>query len=244
LPDLNHIPENVLEHAKVLWIGYPNNPTGAVATPEFFQKVVEFAKKNNICVCHDNPYSEVTFDGYQPPSFLQAEGARDVGIEFNSFSKTYNMTGWRIGMAVGNPDVIKALKTMKSNLDSGIPQAIQLMAIEAFNGPQDSVKEHNDTYQRRRDLLVETLNKMGLKATLPKASLYIWAKVPDNFTSAEFTADLLDKVGVVVTPGTGYGPSGEGYVRLSLTVTDASFLKGLSRMAEWRDSKNILRYKK
>lgn len=244
LPDFTRIPPNVLERAKVLWINYPNNPTGAVADLPFFQKVVEFAKKYNICVCHDNPYSEVAFDGYQPVSFLQAEGSREVGIEFSSFSKTYNMTGWRIAMAVGNPEVIKALKTMKSNLDSGIPQAIQLMAIEAFNGPQDCVKEHNDIYQRRRDLLVETLNKMGLEAVPPKASLYVWAKIPEGYTSAEFAADLLDKVGVVVTPGNGYGRNGEGYIRLSLTVSDASLLKGLSRMAEWRDSKNILKYKR
>jgi len=186
----------------------------------------------------------VAYDGYQPVSFLQAQGARETGIEFHSFSKTYNMTGWRIGMAVGNADVIGALKTMKSNLDSGIPQAIQLAAIEALSGPQDCIKEHNDIYQRRRDLVVETLNKMGLQAQPPKASLYIWAKVPDGYTSAEFAADLLDKVGVVVTPGLGYGRSGEGYVRLSLTVQDAVLIKGLSRMAAWRDSKNILRYKK
>ena len=244
LPDLTHIPHDVLAHSKVLWINYPNNPTGAVASLEFFSQVVEFAKKHHICVCHDNPYSDVAFEGYKPPSFLQVEGAREVGIEFNTFSKTYNMTGWRIGYAVGNAEVINALKTMKSNLDSGIPQAIQLMAIQAFKGPQDAIKEHNDIYQRRRDLLIETLHKMGLKVKLPQASLYVWARVPDNFTSAEFATDLLDKVGVVVTPGTGYGPSGEGYVRLSLTISDASFLKGLSRMAEWRDSKNILRYKK
>ncbi len=244
LPDLNRIPVNVLEKTSVLWINYPNNPTGAVADLLFFEQVVEFAKKHNICVCHDNPYSEVAFDGYQPVSFLQAEGAREVGIEFHSFSKTYNMTGWRIGMAVGNPEVIKALKTMKSNLDSGIPQAIQLAAIEAFNGPQECIKEHNDIYQRRRDLLVETLNKMGLQAKPPKASLYVWAKIPDGYTSAEFAADLLDKVGVVVTPGIGYGRSGEGYIRLSLTIPDALLLKGLSRMADWRDSKNIIRYKR
>ncbi len=244
LPELDRIPSNIAERAKVLWINYPNNPTGAVADLGFFRRAAEFGKKYDICVCHDNPYSDVAYDGFRPPSFLQAEGARETGIEFHSLSKTYNMTGWRIGMAVGNAQVIKALKTMKSNLDSGIPQAIQLMAIEAFTGPQDCIKEHNDMYQRRRDLLVETLNKMGLECSLPKASLYVWAKVPPGFTSAEFTADLLDKVGVVVTPGTGYGRNGEGYIRMSLTVQDATFLKGLSRMAEWRDSKNILRYKR
>ncbi|MDP2920053.1 MAG: LL-diaminopimelate aminotransferase [Dehalococcoidia bacterium] len=244
LPDFSRVPESVLQQAKVLWLNYPNNPTGAVADLPFFNRAVEFAKKYNLCVLHDGPYSDVAYDGYKPVSFLQAEGAREVGIEFHSLSKSYNMTGWRIGMAVGNAEVIGALKTMKSNLDSGIPQAIQLMAIQAFNGPQDCIKEHNDIYQRRRDLLVETLNKMGLQATLPKASLYVWAKVPEGYTSVEFANDLLDKCGVVVTPGIGYGRNGEGYVRLSLTIQDANLLKGLSRMAGWRDSKNILRYKK
>jgi len=244
LPEFKSIPQNVLERTKVIWINYPNNPTGAVADLDFFNNVVEFAKKHNLCVCHDGPYSEIAYDGYQPPSFLQAKGAKEVGIEFHSLSKSFNMTGWRIGMAVGNAEVINALKIMKSNLDSGIPQSIQLAAIEALNGPQNSIKEHNDVYQRRRDLIVETLNKMGLHATLPKASLYIWAKVPEGYTAIDFTNDLLDKVGVVVTPGTGYGRNGEGYVRLSLTVPDAVLIKGLSRMSAWHDSKNILRYKK
>jgi LL-diaminopimelate aminotransferase len=244
LPDLDNIPSDILAKARVLWLNYPNNPTGAVADLKFFNKAVEFAKKHDICICHDGPYSEVAFDGYTPVSYLQAEGAKDVGIEFHSLSKTYNMTGWRIGMAVGNAQAINALKIMKSNLDSGIPQAIQYAAIEALNGSQNCIKEHNDVYQRRRDLIVDTLNKMGLEAQLPKASLYIWAKVPHGFTSVEFTNDLLDKVGVVVTPGTGYGSNGEGYVRLSLTIADALLLKGLSRMVQWHDSKNIMRPKK
>jgi LL-diaminopimelate aminotransferase len=244
LPDLDNIPTEILAKTKVLWLNYPNNPTGAVADLKFFNKAVEFAKKHDICICHDGPYSEVAFDGYIPVSFLQAEGAKDVGIEFHSFSKTYNMTGWRIGMAVGNATAINALKTLKSNLDSGIPQAIQYVAIEALTGPQNCIKEHNDVYQRRRDLIVDTLNKMGLEAKQPKASLYIWAKVPHGFTSVEFTNDLLDKTGVVVTPGTGYGSNGEGYVRLSLTIADALLLKGLSRMVQWHDGKNIMRPKK
>jgi LL-diaminopimelate aminotransferase len=244
LPDLDNIPADVLEKARVLWLNYPNNPTGAVADLSFFNKAVAFAKQHNICICHDGPYSEVAFDGYKPASFMQADGAKDVGIEFHSLSKTYNMTGWRIGMAVGNPAVINSLKIIKSNIDSGIPQAIQYAAIEAFSGPQDCIKEHNEIYQRRRDLIVDTLNKMGLEAVPPKASLYIWAKVPRGFTSVEFATDLLDKVGVVVIPGIGYGQNGEGYVRLSLTIADASLLKGLNRMAQWHDGKNILRPKK
>jgi LL-diaminopimelate aminotransferase len=244
LPDLDNIPADILARARILWLNYPNNPTGAVADLNFFNKAVQFAKNHNLCICHDGPYSEVAFDGYKPVSFLQVEGAKDVGIEFHSLSKTYNMTGWRIGMAVGNPEVINSLKTLKSNIDSGIPQAIQYAAIEAFNGPQDCIKEHNDVYQRRRDLIVDTLNKMGLEAVLPKASLYIWAKVPKGFNSVEFATDLLDKVGVVVIPGIGYGKNGEGYVRLSLTIQDATLLKGLNRMVQWHDSKNIMRPKK
>ena len=244
LPDLDSIPVNILEKTKVLWLNYPNNPTGAVADLKFFNKAVEFAKKHDICICHDGPYSEVAFDGYTPVSFLQAQEAKDIGIEFHSLSKTYNMTGWRIGMAVGNARVINALKIVKSNIDSGIPQAIQYAAIEALTGPQNCIKEHNDVYQRRRDLIVDTLNKMGLEAKPPKAGLYIWAKVPNGYTSVEFANDLLDKVGVVVTPGIGYGSNGEGYIRLSLTIADASLLKGLSRMAQWHDGKNILRPKK
>lgn len=243
LPDLKTIPADVLQKTKVLWINYPNNPTGAIADIDFFSQVVEFAKKNDIMVCHDGPYTEVAFDGYKPVSFLQAPGAKDVGIEFHSLSKSYNMTGWRIGMAVGNAAMIKALATLKSNIDSGIPQAIQLMAVEALRGPQESIQEHNAIYQRRRDLVVEGLNKMGLEAAVPKASLYVWAKVPPGYTSATFTADLLDQCGVVVTPGPGYGSSGEGYIRLSLTIPDALLVKGLSKLAGWHDTVNKFKAK-
>lgn len=243
LPDLTTIHPDVLQKAKILWINYPNNPTGAVAEIDFFSQVVEFAKKNDIAVCHDGPYTEVAFDGYKPVSFLQAPGAKDVGIEFHSFSKSYNMTGWRIGMAVGNAAMIKALATLKSNIDSGIPQAIQLMAVEALRGPQDCIQEHNSIYQRRRDLVVEGLNKMGLEAQVPKASLYVWAKVPPGYTSASFTADLLEQCGVIVTPGPGYGRSGEGYIRLSLTIPDALLIKGLSKLNGWHDQVNKFKAK-
>jgi LL-diaminopimelate aminotransferase len=243
LPNLRAIPEHILEMTKLLWINYPNNPTGAVADLRFFNQVVEFAKKNDIAVCHDGPYTEVAFDGYEPISFLQADGAKEVGVEFHSLSKSFNMTGWRIGVVVGNELMVKALMTLKSNIDSGIPQAIQLMAIEALSGSQDCILEHNTIYQRRRDLVVEVLNKIGLEAQTPMASLYVWAKVPPGYTSASFAADLLEQVGVVITPGLGYGPSGEGYVRLSLTVADASLVKGLSRLAGWRDDVNKFRIK-
>jgi LL-diaminopimelate aminotransferase len=241
LPDLNAVPAYILQRAKLLWISYPNNPTSAVADLDFFNRVVEFARKHKLAVCHDGPYSEVAFDGYQPVSFMQAEGARELGVEFHSLSKTYNMTGWRIGMAVGNGVMIDALKRLKSNLDSGVPQAIQRAAIAALTGPQDCVKEHNDVYQRRRDLIIEVLNNIGLEAKPPKASLFIWAKVPQGYSSVEFAADLLDKVGVAVTPGVGYGKHGEGYVRLSLTVPDATIVKGLSKLSSWRDTKKNVR---
>ncbi|MFH0768125.1 MAG: LL-diaminopimelate aminotransferase [Chloroflexota bacterium] len=243
LPNLNNIPGEILKRTKLLWLNYPNNPTGAVADLNFFNKAVEFARQYDIGICHDGPYSEVTFDGYQSVSFMQADGAKDVGIEFHSFSKSYNMTGWRIGMAVGNAAMIGALKTIKSNLDSGIPQAIQYAAIEALTGPQDCIPEHNAIYQRRRDLVVDVLNRIGLEAKTPKASLYVWAKVPEGYNSTDFATDLLEQVGVVVTPGIGYGKSGEGYVRLSLTIADASLVKGLSRLAGWHDSKNKFKIK-
>jgi LL-diaminopimelate aminotransferase len=241
LPNFDAVPAYALKGAKLLWLNYPNNPTGATAEIDFFNRVVELARHHEFVVCHDGPYSEVAFDGYQAPSFLQAEGAKEVGVEFHSLSKSYNMTGWRVGMVVGNATVIDALKRLKSNLDSGIPQAIQYAAIEALTGPQACIPEHNLIYQKRRDLIIEVLNNMGLKAKPPKASLYIWAKVPKDYNSVDFAADLLEKVGVVVTPGVGYGKQGEGYIRVSLTVPDAAVVKGLSRLSAWRDSKRRLR---
>jgi LL-diaminopimelate aminotransferase len=243
LPDLTAIPDEVIKKAKILWINYPNNPTGAVAEMAFFNKVVEFAKRNNILVCHDGPYSEVSFDDYKPVSFLQAEGAKDIGVEFHSLSKSYNMTGWRVGMVVGNSEAVQALNTVKSNLDSGIPQAIQFAAIEALNNSQEAIVKHNAVYQRRRDLLIEVLNDIGVEAKPPKAGLYIWAKVPEGYTSVEFTNDLLDNLGIVVTPGTGYGAYGEGYVRLSLTIPDANLVKGLSRLSGWKNNKDKFKAK-
>ncbi len=241
LPDLDAVPAYILKKAKLLWLSYPNNPTSAVADLDFFNRAVEFARRNNLAICHDGPYSEVTFDGYKPDSFLQAEGAKEVGMEFHSLSKTYNMTGWRIGMAVGNAVMIDALKRLKTNIDSGVPQAIQYAAIEALNGPQDCIQEHNAIYQRRRDLVIEVLNNIGLKAQTPKASLYIWARVPKGYSSMDFATDLLERVGVVVTPGTGYGQNGEGYIRLSLTIPDAALVRGLSKLSNWRDSRRRLK---
>ncbi len=244
LPDLDAIPEEIAKKAKLIWLNYPNNPTGAIADLDFFNRAVQFARQHGLAVCHDGPYSEVSFDGYQPVSFMQADGAKEVGVEFHSLSKTYNMTGWRIGMVVGNAEMVDALRRLKTNLDSGIPQAIQCAAIEALSGPQDCIAEHNTIYQRRRDLIIDILSDIGLEAKTPKASLYIWAKIPKDYTSLEFANDLLDQVGVVVTPGIGYGKNGEGYVRLSLTIPDAALVKGLSRLAGWHDSKHRFKAKR
>jgi len=234
LPDLASIPQVIARKAKVLWINYPNNPTSAIADIGFFDQVASFAKEHDIAVCHDGPYTEVAFDGYRPVSFMQADGAKEVGVEFHSLSKSYNMTGWRVGMVVGNPTIIDALKRVKSNLDSGIPQAIQHAAIEALNGPQGCIDEHNRIYQRRRNRLMQALDQIGVKAETPRASLYIWARVPDGNTSIQFATMLLDEIGVVVTPGVGYGKSGEGYIRLSLTVPDERLDEAIVRLKAWR----------
>jgi LL-diaminopimelate aminotransferase len=237
LPELDTIPQEILKKAKVLWLNYPNNHTGAVAGIDYFEKAIAFARKNNLAICHDGPYTEVAYEGYKPASFLQAKGSKEVGIEFHSLSKSYNMTGWRIGMAVGNEKMIDALRRIKSNLDSGIPQAIQYMAITALSGSQNAIDDHNKIYQNRRDRVIQTLTSLGIKAVTPKASLYIWAKCPDGYTSIEFADDLLEQSSVVVTPGNGYGPNGEGYIRLSLTISEANLEKGLVKLASWKNKK-------
>jgi len=234
LPDLDAVPADVARRARVLWINYPNNPTAACASLDFFERVVHFAQRYDLAVCHDLAYADVAYDGYVPPSFLEVPGARQVGIEFNSLSKAYNMTGWRVGMAVGNAALVDALTRVKSNLDSGIPQAIQQMAIAAMDGPQDAIAAHNAVYQRRRDRVVEVLRAIGLTVEPPKASLYIWAKLPEGERSIEFATRLLEDTGVVVTPGIGYGAHGEGYIRLSLTTPDDRIDEGLRRLASWR----------
>lgn len=231
LPDLDAIPQGAARKAKVIWLNYPNNPTGAIADGAYFAKVVEFAKAYDIAVLHDASYSEVAFDGYRPVSFLETPGAMDVGVEFHSLSKSYNMTGWRLGMAVGNADIISALMVVKSNLDSGVPNAIQYMGIEAMALSQDDIDARNRIYERRRDRVVQTLQAVGLDAIPPKASLYVWTRIPQGFSSAEFTAKLLDEANIVVTPGNGYGQYGEGYIRLSLTIGDDDMERGLERLA-------------
>ena len=234
LPDLESIPEGIARKSKLMWLNYPNNPTGAVANLEYFARAVEFAKKYDIAVMHDACYTEVAYDGYRPPSFLQVDGAMDVGVEFHSLSKSFNMTGWRIGMAVGNAKMIDALLTIKSNLDSGVPQAVQHMAIEALRRPLESVDDRNAVYQARRDRIVPVLEDMGMAVDSPKAGLYIWARVPDGYQSAEFAEKLLEDTDVLMIPGGNYGPAGEGYVRLSITLTDDLIDKALDRVSGWR----------
>ena len=234
LPELDSIPADVARAAKVMWLNYPNNPTSAVATEEDFSSAIAYCRDNDIALLHDAAYSEVGYDGYRACSFLQVSGSSEIGLEFHSLSKTYNMTGWRIGMAVGNADMIKALFQIKANLDSGIPQAVQEMAMEALTGPQDCVAENVATYKWRRDRVIKALTTMGLQVEVPRASLYVWAPVPEGFKSAEFAARLLEDIDIVVTPGSSYGQYGEGYIRLSLTTPNDQVEKGCQRLETWR----------
>jgi LL-diaminopimelate aminotransferase len=227
IPVLSDIPKDVLKTAKLMFINYPNNPTAAVASTDFYREVVDFASENNIIVVSDNPYSEIAYDGYRAPSFLEVKGAMDVGVEMHSLSKTYNMTGWRIGMAVGNADILSGLGRVKTNVDSGVFNAVQHAAITALSGPQDCVREACAVYQERRDILVKGLNEMGYNVPAPKATFYVWMQVDDCM---KFSAMMLDKAGIVVTPGVGFGRSGEGYVRFALTRPKERIIEALGRM--------------
>ncbi len=232
LPRLDQVPADVVDRARLLWLNYPNNPTGAIADEEFFARAIEWASSHDVWIAHDLAYADVTFDGYVAPSILEVKGAREVAIEFNSLSKSFNMTGWRVAMAVGNHKLVDALTRVKSNFDSGIPQAIQEMAIAALNGPLEEINRHNDVYARRRDRAVEVLRTLGLHVDSPRASLYIWARLPEGeHSSADYAERLLDATGVVVTPGISYGDAAEGYVRLSLTLADDRLEEGLDRLS-------------
>ncbi len=229
-PDLERIDKGIARRAKIMFLNYPNNPTAATAEKSFFKEVVDFARENEIIVLHDNPYSELTFDGYEAPSFLAVKGAKDVGVEFGSLSKTYNMTGWRIGFVVGNSEILKGLKLVKTNIDSGAFQAVQMAGIAALTGPQDCVKQNVEIYKRRRDLLADGLRSSGIELEKPKATFYIWAKVPSGFSSIQFSMFLLERTGVVVTPGIGFGEAGEGFVRFSLCVSEERILEACERI--------------
>lgn len=230
LPDLDSLSSNVLRRAKILWLNYPNNPTAAVAPRGYFEKAVAFAREHDLIVCHDAAYSEMTYDGYTAPSFLETPGARDVAIEFHSLSKTYNMTGWRIGFAAGNPELVAGLKKAKSNVDSGQFNAIQEAAIAALESDQSCVREMQATYEERRDVLVSGLRSLGIDAPSPQATFYIWTPVPAGFTSQSFSALLLEKGGIVCTPGNGFGDPGEGYVRMALTVPKERMEEVITRL--------------
>ena len=236
LMDFDAIPREVRRLARILWLNYPNNPTTATADLDFFKRAVEFGRENNIIIAHDNAYGENTYDGYEAPSILQVDGADEVAVEFFSLSKAFSMTGWRAGFVVGNESAVSALNTVKENVDNGTMRAIQFAAAKALSMAEELIPPINAVYQRRRDMVVDAFNQNGWHIEKPKGTIYIWAPVPEKYngSSAEFTTDLLEKTGVVVTPGLGYGQWGEGYFRISLTYPDEVLKKALSRIMEIR----------
>ena len=231
MPDLEAVPADVAARANLLFLNYPNNPTGAIAAEGFFERAVAFARVHDVIVVHDNAYSEIAFDGYRPPSFLSAEGAKEVGVEIFSLSKGWNMTGWRIGWVAGNPEVVEHFRRLKTNLDSGMFDALQLAGVAALMQARAFPAEMSELYRRRRDIMIDALARIGLPATPPQATPYIWVRVPDGFTSETFTELVLAEAGVVVSPGPSFGPSGEGYVRVSLTVADERLEEAANRIA-------------
>jgi len=233
LPDLEAIPPEVLRRSRVLWLNYPNNPTGAIAPLDFFARAVEFAHRHDLLVCHDAPYADVTFDGYVAPSMLQVEGAKEVVLEFNSLSKSHNMAGWRVGMAVGYAEAVSALGLVKTNLDSGIFRPIQDAAIVALSDDQGWLAGRNAIYQERRDIVLTALEQAGLAVRKPKAGLYLWPQVPQGLTAADFAWRLLGETGVSVTPGTVFGEHGEGYVRLSLGQDTQRIREAMARLSDF-----------
>jgi LL-diaminopimelate aminotransferase len=229
-PDLDAVPEDVAGRANLLYLDYPNNPTGAVVPEGAFERAVDFGRRHELIVVHDNAYTEITFDGYVAPSFLETPGAKDVGVEIFSLSKGWNMTGWRCGLVAGNSEVVERYRQLKANLDSGLFEAIQRAAVAAFTSERDFPRRMSDVYARRRDVLVEALAQIGLDVQPPKATPYFWVRVPEGHSSASFAALVLEEANVVVSPGPGYGPSGEGFVRLSLTVPDERLEEAVGRI--------------
>ena len=235
LPDLFSVPRKVLKRAKIIFLCYPNNPTAAIVEREFLEEAVSFARRHNLILANDFSYSEITFDGYRPPSLLQVKGSKEIGIEFHSFSKTYNMAGWRIGFVVGNKDLINSIARVKRYIDFGIFAAIQKAATLALKGPQDCVRQIRETYRRRRDILVEGLRSLGWEVESPKATMYVWAPLPPRYSamsSLEFSKFLLEKTGVVVSPGTGFGKGGEGYVRFALVEGEQRISEAVRRIGK------------
>ena len=235
LPDLAAIPKDAARKAKLMWLNSPNNPTSVVMTKEYFKRVVAFAQEHQIIICHDAAYSEIYYDGRRPPSFMEVDGAKDVGVEFHSLSKTYNMTGWRLGFAVGNSAVLSGLGKVKSNLDSGVFEAVQAAGITALGLPETVTDDIRRTYQDRRDTLIPGLKKLGLDLEAPPAAFYVWVAVPKGYTSASFTAHLLEKAGIVTTPGNGFGAPGEGYIRMTVCTSKERLAEAIDRMqkAAW-----------
>lgn len=233
LPDFDEIPPSVLKRAKILWLNYPNNPTGAIADLVFFQRAVDFAHKYNILIAHDNPYCDVGFNGYRAPSLMQVPGAKEVGVEFNSMSKTYNMAGWRVGMVVGNADVVKFIETYKSQQDSALFAPLLVAAEAAMLGDQSWLNERNRVYQARRDAVIDVLHSAGLRVEPPQAALYIWATVPRNEGSMDFCAKMLEDTAVSTTPGLVFGKHGEGYFRISLVGDVERLRQGAGRISAW-----------
>lgn len=232
VPELDKVSEQDAGASKVLWINYPSNPTSAVCSPGFMDEAVLFSARNDLLLAHDAAYVELTYDGYVAPSVLQSAGAKEVAIEFGSLSKTYNMTGWRVAWVVGAAQAIEAIGRVKTNIDSGIFNALQLAGIAALEGPQDCIQENIAVYTRRRDVVVGALNSAGLKVDAPKGAIYVWVGVPEGHTSVSFCQFLLDECGVVAAPGSGYGANGEGYVRFSLTLRDDRVDEGMERVAK------------
>ena len=230
LPDLDAIPDDVAQRARLMWLNYPNNPTAAVADREFLERAVAFCRRHDIVLCHDAPYSEIAFDGYRPLTLFEIPGAKDVGLEFHSLSKTFNMTGWRIGWVCGRADLVGLIGQLKTNIDSGIFQAVQWAAIEALNGGEEETHAACETYARRHRIVADTLNALGWSIKPPRATFYVWAPVPDGYDSIRFAGHVLDEVGVNITPGVGFGAHGEGYFRLSVTAPDARLNEAMTRM--------------
>jgi LL-diaminopimelate aminotransferase len=230
LPDLDAIPAEVADRAVLMWLNYPNNPTGAVAGLDFFARAVSFAHEHSILLCHDAPYCDVTYGGYVAPSLLQVPGAEKVAVEFNSLSKTANMAGWRVGMAVGNAEALAALAQVKSNVDSGIFRPLQEAAVRALAADPDWLAARNATYAERIDVILDTLVEVGMEAVRPRATLYVWARVPEGWTSETFARDLLERTGVAIAPGPFFGPAGEGYVRLAVVAPMARVREAMARL--------------
>ncbi len=232
LPDLSAIPADVADKAKLMFINYPNNPTAATCGLEFFEKAVAFAREHDIIICHDNAYSELAYEGYEPPSILQAKGAFECTIEFHSMSKSYNMTGWRIGFAAGAPEAVAGLVKVKSNIDSGAFEAVQAAAIEAMNRGDEDVKALREMYQKRRDVLLEGLDALGISYLKPMGTFYVWAKTPRGMGSEQWVTLLLEKAGIMCSPGSGYGPEGEGFFRMALLVDEDRMRDAVGRMKD------------